>query len=1043
MEENRQIKKQKILNPYGGDCEERIRRMRMLIPEGTAHILDFSPDETFLSALLSSAICYNSVKWKEQEKDSNSCCLELEQFENPVNVVAFCSGILEFIQDLDLFVEQLSHHVDTVILSYSACEYVPEKEDRVAHGWVNDLTTAQLLDIFAKHGFYVSEWDRSIPTCLLWRMRKIQPERLSDNYFCSGCGACANICPTGALSMGTDTYGYYVPLLDKKKCICCRQCIEKCPTIHVQDRNTAQPTCYAVAMNDLDRVGSSSGGIFPALSRWVLQNKGVVCGAAWTEKFGVRHIVIDQMEDLSKLCHSKYLQSNMGMVYREIESYVKQGRLTLFSACPCQIAGLYAYLGQEYDNLYTIDLLCADSPSTKFFQKYLKETFGEDEVESYTFRDKTLGWPTYTIHVILKNGKELVRTIEDDLYQQAFHPRLMMPSHCEECRYCGFPRQGDITIGDFHGIFRYDDTLDDKKGLSVLLVNNDKGVQLRHVLERRDQHATVIVETPLNWVIEENRVQRKGFDAHICRDTFYDLIRDHSFRDAVLSSLQWKRDVGILGCWSERNYGSELTYVALHNVVRMLGYSALLFERPMDAQWHGSGNLELFRRDPLLPGDVAAPFPSKRDMRVLNDRCKAFIVGSDQMWPHYNNIAFGEVSYLDFIHSDKQIIAYATSYGGDSWLGDELYREENSYYLSRFDAVSTREKSGADLSEAQFGVKAEWTLDPVFICDQSIYRRLADQSAFGHGKYVGAYILDVTPEKEKALHYISDKLGLPVEIITDAKNPRYDSWSMQVNRDIYVEDWLKMFQNCEYMVTDSFHGMCLALVFNKPFVAIVNRERGASRFMEYGRRLGILDCIVQSPEQIWTNTQNLPKPDYDQINRELERWKVDSLNWLKKALAIKKEYRGMSGFDVAAKRIEQMQVQTERMIQAVKEENRKDCLSIDHKIEATSHALEKIEARQAEMLTTVLKELREQQEKSVAEIRDLLGEVKKQQEKSVIETMNWVREVRKQQQKIEEQIQYVEERGRTELYHCLRIQAQDMSNRVDMIEETIQHMVKR
>ena len=910
--------------------EDRVRQMRTLIPSGTASVLDFGAGVMFLKSLLPRDIRYYPVDFKKRTEDTIVCDFNLRQFPEVTADVGFCSGILEYIEDMDWFVEQLSRHVDTVVLSYCPHESVPDMEQRISRGWVNDFTTEEIIECFGKFGFYLSEWDHTYPFQQLFRLRKTSPALLCDNFFCSGCGACANICSSGALSMGRDEYGYYIPVLDEALCTGCRRCTDICPTIHIRRENTDTPACWAVAMDDAERADSSSGGVFPVLSRWALQNRGVVCGAAWAEDFSVRHIAIEQAGDLPQLRHSKYLQSDMGMIYRSVKEYLRQGRPVLFSGSPCQVAGLYAYLGRDYDNLYTVDLICAQAPSAWFFQKYLEETFGAGNVVNYIFRDKQNGWNPWTHRVRLKDGTELVRGVDEDLYQQAFLPRLMMPRHCEECRYCGFPRQGDITIGDYHGIGEHDASLNDGKGLSALLVNNAKGERLLAVLQDPDSHSNVIVETPLEWVKEHNRVRRggynkrtevidgisqewgmardtvrgDGFDAHICRDTFYNMILDHSFKDSVMSSYYGKRDVGILGCWSEPNYGSEVTYYALYHVVRALGYSVLLFERPMDAPWHGAGEFQLFRKNPVPPGDLAEPFPSKRDMRALNERCEIFVVGSDQMWPHNNNITFGEICYLDFIHRNKTIITYATSYGTDRWDGDELHRAENAYYLDRFDAVSVREKSGVELSEKLFGIKAEWVIDPVFLCDRSVFSALADRSAFGSGKYIGAYILDVTPEKEEALRYLSGKLGLPLEIITDAKTPQFDRWELPVNRDVYAEDWLKMFRDCEFVVTDSFHGMCLAVVFQKPFVAFINENRGATRFTEYGQLLGLTDYIVRDPKQL-LQWDHFPSVDYERVYQVLEPMKERSHRWLQNALVFPGPKR-MSGFDIATKRIDEV-----------------------------------------------------------------------------------------------------------------------------------------
>ena len=164
---------------------------------------------------------------------------------------------------------------------------------------------------------------------------------------CCGCQSCYNICPVEAIEMKPDTEGYLYPSVDNDKCIQCGKCQKHCPAIQVQYDNRI-PECYAVMAEDELRAKSASGAMFPLLADYVLSKQGYVCGAAYMEDLSVEHILIKDKGELYKLRGSKYVQSNTKNVYPEIQKLLKNNVPVLFSGCPCQVAGLYAYLGKDY-----------------------------------------------------------------------------------------------------------------------------------------------------------------------------------------------------------------------------------------------------------------------------------------------------------------------------------------------------------------------------------------------------------------------------------------------------------------------------------------------------------------------------------------------------------------------------------------------------------------------------------------------------------------------------------------------------------------------
>ena len=194
---------------------------------------------------------------------------------------------------------------------------------------------------------------------------------ISKKSKCSGCHACYNICPKNAINMQVDENGFKIPIVDKSKCVNCGMCDRACPIINknIIDNEPKVYVCYN--KNENIRYKSSSGGIFTLIAREILQRKGIVFGAAFNEDFSVSHMYIDDIEKLDMLRRSKYVQSSINDTYRQAKEFLEAGRFVLFTGTPCQIEGLLAYLGKQYNKLYTQDIVCHGVPSQKVWRKYL------------------------------------------------------------------------------------------------------------------------------------------------------------------------------------------------------------------------------------------------------------------------------------------------------------------------------------------------------------------------------------------------------------------------------------------------------------------------------------------------------------------------------------------------------------------------------------------------------------------------------------------------------------------------------------------------
>lgn len=363
-----------------------------------------------------------------------------------------------------------------------------------------------------------------------------------DKDLCMGCGACVSTCPTGALSLQADEYGYYRSSVDMEECVDCGRCIEKCAALNLpHNLNARRPLSYAFVCKDKDMLmGSASGGAFPVLAKEAIRRGGIVVGAAWADNLVVKHIIIEKIEDISKLQKSKYLQSFLGDIFNQIKAILEQGRFVMFTGCPCQVTGLKKYLGKKYSNLLLVDLFCAGCPSQWIFDKYIDSRFSKDKVSAYQFREKNNYdklWDAYTYSVTDLNGeKTLGRTKENDYYNQLL---MLAGSHCRKCFYEGITRYGDLSIGDCWGIQNYDRTISPAHGVSAILVNNEKGEDYLSSIPKSD--IEVLKPEPLDQIKKYNVCafqENRNWPINVKREEFYRNIKTQTFADAMNAALK-------------------------------------------------------------------------------------------------------------------------------------------------------------------------------------------------------------------------------------------------------------------------------------------------------------------------------------------------------------------------------------------------------------------------------------------------------------------------------------------------------------------------
>lgn len=728
-------------------------------------------------------------------------------------------------------------------------------------------------------------------------------KNIIETQRCVGCGACKNICPVDAIKMGLNKDGFYQPEINYDKCIRCGLCDKACPAENVQYSNNPAPECYALMASDEVRARSSSGGAFELLADIVFEHGGYVCGVAYRDGCTrTEHILIDKKEDLYKLRGSKYLQSDTNDVYSRIKQLLKNDKYVLFSGCPCQVAGLYGYLGDLKDSPYllTVDLICHGIPSVKAFDNYMRDVHGGKEITHLGFKDKEYGWHA-SMTIDFKEGERFNQPCESDFFFKSYLNGLNKNTPCGNCLFARIPRQGDITIGDFWGINNYNPEYNDGKGTSVVLFNSERGLKLKELLKKT---AKLFEKTPLEAAVRENSNLVSSPTVKISRSQFFKNLNNRHYPDLVNWAFALDRfDIGVVGIPIFPNFGGALTYYALYRTLRDENYSVAMFSRPRSTGRPPIPPEDIYTVNPYDVGALRLDYVDKKAMSTAGDWCDAFVVGSDQLFNADLFKTFGEIVTLDWVTDNHRKVAYAASFGHNYFWGPERQRAKMAHDMQKFDAFSVREEEGVALVKHSFGVNAEWVLDPVFLCDKKHYEALAAQSGkTDKTPHIFAYILDPTDEKDKILKQCARKLKLPVELYSEMLyKPTPERVAEEEKRFAFdlrqgnINERLYSLINSDFIVADSFHGICFAIIFNIPFIAILNARRGASRFYTILGKFNLLDRMVTSPEEM--NKKLFDKMDFTEANALLNAEKTRCIAWLKNAISPDDECKKPFSYD--------------------------------------------------------------------------------------------------------------------------------------------------
>ncbi len=358
---------------------------------------------------------------------------------------------------------------------------------------------------------------------------------------CTGCGACYKICPKNAISMESADDGHLYPKIDEKRCIRCKRCMQSCHALQSPEKRVPS-ACYAARLkNDKVLKKSTSGGMFYALAHEILSENGVVYACVYDSGYHAYIERITSEEDFAAVYGSKYVWSSAWQSYEKVKEDLNLGKKVLYTALPCQISGLLKYLGKTEEKLFTVDVLCGGAPSPYAFERYI-DTLTDEKGRSdlrFQFRDKDPnGCGVHCTYYV--NGKKHHENYLENSFYFSFcsKSRVTWRVSCYSCDYKSIRRVSDMTIGDYWGVEKYHPSFQPKDGVSVVMVNTQKGNELFD----RIKNSLVFEESELLNVIPKNSLVQTEEEGHHpipdYRNDFFDILRTQGWKAADKKFLQ-------------------------------------------------------------------------------------------------------------------------------------------------------------------------------------------------------------------------------------------------------------------------------------------------------------------------------------------------------------------------------------------------------------------------------------------------------------------------------------------------------------------------
>lgn len=273
------------------------------------------------------------------------------------------------------------------------------------------------------------------------------------------------------------------------------------------------------------REESTSGGICQLISKMIILENGVVSGVQFDKNFNVERGFASNLEEVKRFNKSKYVQANQKDSYVQIRNYLFDNRKVLFIGTPCQVAGLKGFLGKDYCNLYTIDFVCLGVPSSKAWDKYKEQLTRKSPIKEINFKDKKNGWKNFKFKVTYNDSDELIEEGRRNDYMKSMIYKYNSRPSCYCCQFRKMDRIADITVADAWGIEKLVSQLNDDKGTSAIMVNNNKGEMLLDLIKNQCQ----LYEVSPEKLWEGNKSAFKQYNKPLEREFFYKYIEKYNY----------------------------------------------------------------------------------------------------------------------------------------------------------------------------------------------------------------------------------------------------------------------------------------------------------------------------------------------------------------------------------------------------------------------------------------------------------------------------------------------------------------------------------
>ena len=375
---------------------------------------------------------------------------------------------------------------------------------------------------------------------------------ICDYNHCTGCGACRQKCPKHCITMVPDELDSLYPKINENECISCGTCKRVCPNNRKINLNLPR-SAYAAWSNDLtNRLKSASGGIATEIYNYCIKEGFYSVGVTWDRERGAYFIPIYNEDDIKRVRNSKYVFSDTDLIFQNIKTILSNNIPVVFIGLPCQVSGLYSFLGKSYEKLITIDLICHGVAPASYLEQHISAI--EKKKKLYTkflsFRDPDFQTSKYTFTLRNEDGrlfyKNKVRSYDN--YQLGFHRSLIYRRNCYNCLYARHERVSDLTIGDFSGLGKLTPVNYDKNNVNCVLINTEKG----ELFLKRLGNKITLCERPIEEALKfEHQLQRPS-EPHQYRTMFTYLYSSEKKFEKSCNSVLIKDKIRVflrIGLW--------------------------------------------------------------------------------------------------------------------------------------------------------------------------------------------------------------------------------------------------------------------------------------------------------------------------------------------------------------------------------------------------------------------------------------------------------------------------------------------------------------